>query len=83
MNPNTMVYFEAVQENRRRFEKSVVPESAGQLTDHTVETRQPHLANTLKRLVVATATRPLQLLRETMANHAPSGIKIPGFDFFS
>jgi hypothetical protein len=81
MNPNTMVYFEAVQENRRRFEKTVVPESAGQLTDHTIEAREAHFANSLKRLV--TASRPIQFFRGTTANHVPSVVKIPGLDFFS
>jgi hypothetical protein len=83
MDPFKAMYFEAAQEDLRRFNKQVVPEPAVQTGGIQSETTQPRIASTFKHIVTSTVMWPLHLVRGTASHHATISAKIPGFHFFS
>src|SRR5262245_23013551 len=68
MDPFKAVYFEAAQENQRRINTKVVPESGEQTGEVHVETTGPRFTATLRRIVTSTVAQPLHLVRGAAGN---------------
>ena len=80
MDPFKTIYFDAAQENQRRFNQNVVRESTAQSSEP--RTSRPSMASMLQRVVTSAVAWPLQLMRQTASHGATVSAKIPGFHFF-